>query len=213
MKQERKLLYSNGTILKNKKKIFKTLSTVIRVMTVPSLMAVVLCIMIAIEFKSESMLQIIVLAIFIGLVPILGYPLCYFIPKFRKKGRVAQRKAAFIFSVLGYIGGIIYALIAPVSKVLFCTYLSYFMSVIVLILFNKVIKVKASGHACGIFGPLCLTLLLFGWRYLPFCLLIMVGVIFSSLYLKRHTKTELLFGALSSGISVVGSWLAVFYLF
>lgn len=193
---------------KKKNDFLSALSKIIRVVTAPAILAVLVAAVLCFEREAgEPFYEYFLFALFIGIIPILSYPICRLIPKLREKGRDFERKMSFVTSVIGYTAGFVYALIAPVPRTLLVAYVSYFASVVILTFFNKVVKVRASGHACGIFGPLLLVVLLCGLKYLAPCVLILAGVVFSSLYLKRHTVTELVFGALSSGIPVLVSWL------
>lgn len=74
--------------------------------------------------------------------------------------------------------------------------MTYFISVVLLTFVNKVLKVKASGHACSIIAPCLLIAMFCGWYHIFPCLLIAAASVWASLYLKRHTVKELLFGAL-----------------
>lgn len=141
--------------------------------------------------------------IFLALIPASAYPLSNVIPSVRAHGREGQRKLAFVTSIVGYPLGVVYAYATGVSdeyKTLFVTYL---VSVVILTFFNKILKIRASGHACGTFGPMLPTVYFLGWQWLFPCAAICAGVIWSSLYLSRHTKSELFFGALCSASSFV----------
>ena len=141
--------------------------------------------------------------IFLALVPASAYPLSGVIPSVRACGREGQRRLAFVTSIVGYILGVIYAYTADLSaeyKTLFVTYL---VSVVILTFFNKILKIRASGHACGTFGPMLPAIYFLGWQWLFPCSAICAGVIWSSLYLTRHTKNELFYGALCSVSSFV----------
>ena len=136
--------------------------------------------------------------IFLALIPASAYPLSGVIPSVRERGREGQRRLAFVTSITGYILGVIYAYAAGISleyKTLFVTYL---VSVVILTFFNKILKIRASGHACGTFGPMLPAVYFLGWQWLFPCAAICAGVIWSSLYLTRHTKNELCYGALCS---------------
>lgn len=52
-----------------------------------------------------SVWQLIGGIIFLGILPIPGYPLQKYIPYFKEKGREGQRGLAMIFSVIGYLIG------------------------------------------------------------------------------------------------------------
>lgn len=141
--------------------------------------------------------------IFLALIPASAYPLSGVIPSVRARGREGQRKLAFVTSMVGYALGVIYAYAARLSaeyKTLFVTYL---VSVVILTFFNKILKIRASGHACGTFGPMLPAVYFLGWQWIFPCAAICAGVIWSSLYLARHTKNELFFGALCSVSSFV----------
>ena len=77
-------------------------------------------------------------------------------------------------------------------------FLTYFLSIVILTLLNKVIKVRASGHACGIAGPLTLAVYFLGAHSVVWCAVIFAAVIWSSLVLKRHTFGELVWGGLTA---------------
>jgi hypothetical protein len=94
---------------------------------------------------------------------------------------------------LGYIGGLTTALFLPVSKYLLIIYLTYLISGISLVLLNKVFKIKASGHACGVAGPV-FSLIYFLGPWMLFGLLLLPGVYWASLRMDRHDKSELLIG-------------------
>ena len=76
-----------------------------------------------------------------------------------------------------------------------------------LIICNKVVKLRASGHSCSITGPILLLLTLTGWQFIGPCAAIFVGVLWSSLYLKRHTLKEISLGALCAALGMVISLL------
>ncbi len=151
------------------------------------------------------------MAIFsLAIVPTLAYPLQRFIPGFKDGGREAQRKLAFIFSPIGYAIGFAYAMIVNVSVELKFIFGTYLASVIALLIFNKLLHVKASGHACGVFGPLIHTVYFLGVPWLIPCALAVWAVIWSSLYLMRHTPKELLFGGMTAMTAFI--FCAVYFL-
>ena len=187
-----------------------TLCKIIRILTIPALLACLLALVLFFEKREIAWYHFFLLALFDGIIPALSYPVCFLVPKLREKGRDAERKAAFVFSIAGYTGGVIWALLSRAPRVLMTAYLSYFCSVLLLTFVNKVVKLKASGHACGIAGPLVLLAALCGPWYIPLCVCIAAAVVFSSLYLKRHAPKELLFGALCSIVPTVLLWLLYF---
>lgn len=169
---------------------------IIRVITIPPIMAAALFILLGaygIMDPIDSILGI----IFIGILPVLSYPLQKFIPYYKEKGRDGQRNLAIIFSVVGYVVGCILALIfnAPINTVVFI-YLDYLISGALIALFNKLFHLKASGHACGIVGPVAM-LAYFG-LYVPAAIgaILTVLVYVSSIGMKRHTFLQLVGGSL-----------------
>ena len=143
---------------------------------------------------------------FLTLVPISAYGIKNAIPSIKKQGRNGERKLAFIMCVVGYILGAVlsFVLNAPLGvKIIF---LGYLISGVLLAFINSVIKLKASGHACGISGPCILSLFFFGLKswYMPFLL---IPVFWARLNMGRHTVKELVFGTLTG---IVSTCIAIF---
>lgn len=139
-------------------------------------------------------------------VPLLAYPLQPIIPGFKDKGRDGQRRLAIVMAVVGYIFGILAAFITHASKGLKLIYMVYFISGVMILLFNKVLKIKASGHACGVAGPLAYLAYFLG-AYALIGLPVMALVYLASLKMKRHKLSELLTGSVipcaALGISLI----------
>lgn len=131
--------------------------------------------------------------IYFTVLPISAYPIQKFLPKFKDKGRDGQRKLAFIMVVIGYTLGIISALLLKAPKNYLTIYIAYFLSGVILTLINKLLKIKASGHACGVMGPVLICIYFIG-KYSWFFLLIIPIVFWSRLKMGRHTLRELLLG-------------------
>lgn len=130
---------------------------------------------------------------FLVVLPFLAYPIQPLVPGFRGKGREGQRNLAMWMSSLGYICGLATALFLPVSKYLLIIYLTYLISGVSLVLLNKVFKIKASGHACGVAGPI-FSLIYFLGPWVLFGIFLLAAVFWASLSMKRHDKSELLIG-------------------
>lgn len=150
--------------------------------------------------------------LFLVAVPLLAYPLAALLPLYRKQGREGQRNLAFLLNPLGYLAAVIYGCSADVSRSLLLIYLTYFLSVAVLLIFNKVLRQRASGHACGIAGPLILLIYFIGWMCVLPCAIIFAAVTWSSLYLHRHTLGELTAGSVTALLSFAMSLLLVSWL-
>lgn len=177
-----------------------SLAKSIRVITVPPLLAAILMTLLYL-FRPDFFAGIgdlLAGILFLAIIPTLAYPLSALIPPLRKKGRAGQRKLAFVTNGVGYIGGVIYALATNASSELKFIYFTYLASVLFLIFFNKVLHLRASGHACGIVGPLIVSVYFLGWYWAFPAALIAIGVAWSSLYLSRHTKKDLALGSLSA---------------
>lgn len=133
------------------------------------------------------------LGFLVGL-PLLAYPLSALVPSLRAKGREGQRNLALVFSVLGYVGGFAFAVIADgavTEKVLFATYLCSGTALAVCTLLHF----KASGHTCGCSGPIAM-LSLYVSPWFLFCYPLLTLTVWSSRRLGRHTPAQLLVGAI-----------------
>lgn len=132
--------------------------------------------------------------LFLTVFPLLAYPLQPLLPKFRDAGRRGQRRLAIIMAVAGYLFGILYALFAHVSRELLLVYLGYLLSGALIALFNRTFAIRASGHACGVAGPVAFLYVFFGPRAL-WGLVVLALVYWASLRMKRHTVSQLLWGS------------------
>ena len=167
---------------------------IIRVATVPPLMASLLFVILGL-YNITAWIDSWLGVLFLGILPILAYPLQRFIPYFKDKGREGQRNLAIIFAVVGYIVGCTLALIFKAPKAVVLIYFDYLLSGILIAVFNKFFHLRASGHACGIVGPIAM-LIYFG-LYLPAAIgaIMTVFVFISSIKMKRHTFLQLIGGS------------------
>lgn len=172
----------------------------VRAITVPPVM--VLALLLLLFFQSRGIFtsggELLLSILFLSVIPLLAYPFSRLFPHCKAKGRDGQRNLAFTLSLIGYAGAVLYGMIAGVSGELLFIFLVYFASVLILTLFNRMIGVRASGHASSITGPLLLTVYFIGSRTIIPCVLLFGAILWSSLTLKRHTLRELLLGALSA---------------
>lgn len=86
--------------------------------------------------------------------PLLAYPLSLIKPSETRRG--FQRSAAIVFSVAGYIAGLVFALVSGAPAGEKTVYFTYLLSGIIIALSSFVFKYKSSGHTCGIAGPVSL---------------------------------------------------------
>lgn len=111
----------------------------IRVITVPPVFALVFLLVVYGKrpgvFASAGQCACAVL--FLGALPILGYPLQKCIPYFRDKGREGQRSLAMICSATGYLLGFASAAMSQASRALVVIYLEYLLCGIAMLVFNR----------------------------------------------------------------------------
>ena len=89
-------------------------------------------------------------------LPLLAYPMQRFIPKYKHRGRDGQRSLAMIFSALGYVVGVAVAFVFGAPRELKMVFVEYLLCGISILVSSKVFKKKASGHACGVVGPVAM---------------------------------------------------------
>ncbi len=191
------------------------LSLLIRKITIPPVFATLLLILVYIFHNNYfgSILQLLLGIFFLAVLPTLAYPLQKYIKGFKEKGREGQRSLAMIFSFGGYLLGAATAFILSVPIELKIIYLEYLFCGILILVFNKLLKKKVSGHACGIVGPV---LLLFYFK-LYICALIgallITPVYVSSIKSHRHSPLQLVGGSIIPALVLLCIAIAVFVWF
>ncbi len=185
----------------------KILAKILRVLTIPPILVTALLTVIYLTrgttFRGVD--DFLAAVICLALIPSLAYPLQPIIPGFKGKGRDGQRALAFVTSTVGYVVGFAYALISGATNEFMFIIAAYLLSVVLLLIFNKLFHLKASGHACGVLGPLLFAVYFMGWAWAIPCAVIAAAVVWSSIALTRHTPRELFFGgacALASFVSM-----------
>lgn len=178
------------------------IAKIVRIATIPPVLACALATALYVydPFLIGGLIQYFALVFFLTVMPALAYPLQPFIPRFRDKGREGQRTLAFAASVLGYMCGIIFSLVMSAPLAIHIIYWTYFLSVVILTIFNKFTCWKASGHACGVVGPISASIYFIGTDVLP-VILIFIMMSWASLKMKRHTIVELILGGISSALA------------
>ena len=140
---------------------------------------------------------------FLAILPTLAYPMQRIIPVFKNGGRSAQRTLAMIFSFFGYLGGAIVSALTSAPAKLKLIFFEYLVCGILMIVFNKLLHIKASGHACGVVGPVMML------GYLRFFVPAIVGaalivpVYVSSIKTKQHTVGQLIVGSAIPFIALI----------
>ena len=156
----------------------------------------------------NSALDMIIGILCIAIIPTLAYFIQRKYVVFKDDMRTAERKLAIIFSLVSYTIVLIYALVAKTKDLYKIMVLTYFLSGLLVFLFAFVLKKDASGHMCGVSGPIALLVYVYGyWYSFLFLLLIVVG--WASRYLNRHTFRGLITGALIPIISLIISILII----
>ena len=140
-------------------------------------------------------------------LPILAYPVSFAVPALRRKGREGQRSLAMYFSTVGYVAVFVYGLIASVGVGLMHIYAGYLFSVVIILVSNKVFKVRVSGHACSVSGPLVYSGYFLGIWGIIVGVVCWGAILWASLVMKRHTFKEFLLGTLTCLVSFTVGWL------
>lgn len=184
---------------------------IIRIISVPPIMVTFLLVILNTARPDifRNNVEVLISIILLGIVPVLAYPFQFLSSSLEDKGRIMQRKLAFIFSLIGYATALLWAILVHTSKELLMICSTYFISVVILTFFNKVLKKRASGHACSITGPLVFLIYLVDWKLIFPCIIIATLIFWSSLYLQRHTKTDLFYGVLSSLLAFALSFIII----
>lgn len=184
------------------------IAKVIRVLSVPPIMVSVFILILPFHKKYifTHVSQIIIMILLLGIISALAYVLSDMIPAIKIKGREGQRKLAFITTLIGYTVSLLWAVITSVNNDLMLICLMYFTSVLLLTICNKGLHFRASGHASSFTGPLILTIYFMGWKVIIPALFIAILIVWSSVYLKRHTLKELAGGMIVSVFAFIISY-------
>lgn len=183
----------------------ETTARVIRIITLPPIMALFLIILLKDYFPAGHTLAAIELLC--GL-PLLSYLYWRAAPEQYAQGRTSQRRLAVTFSVVGYVLGLVYCLICGGSKAELLMYLSYVVCGSMIALSSFVFHVKSSGHAAGVAAPVMILALWVNPLYL-LGFLLMIPVSISSQRLGRHTSKELLLGSCYGIAATLILWLCI----
>lgn len=168
----------------------------IRVLTVPPILITGMLVTLTVSLDNfcSSMAQMILAVLLLGLVPILAYPIQKLLPS-KGEVREEQRNLAFVLTFAGYLTALIFSVAGGCGRQLQYIIVSYFISMSLLVFFNKVLHVRASGHACSVTGTLYFLSFFLGTGAIIPCACIAIAVVWSSLYLKRHTIQEIFWGS------------------
>ena len=173
------------------------IAKIIRAVTVPPVMVLTLLLVLFAakdDIFRNAVLDLSMSILFLALIPVAAYPLQPLIPGYKNKGREGQRNLAFVLTPVGYVGAVLYGFFAHVSNALLMIFITYLLSVLFLLICNKILKFRSSGHICGITGPLVLFIYFIGWVGIVPCLVLFGLICWASLMLKRHTVYEIIGG-------------------
>lgn len=178
------------------KRFLRRFAKVVRILSVAPVPALVLFIILYFNGQMVSLTEFVCATLTISVLPLLAYPLQPLIPYFKSKGREGQRTLAMIMSTLGYVIGVILAFALHFSSPITTVLVTYLLSGVTLMIINKVFHFRASGHGCGLAGPMGVIAYYTG----PAGIVCGVGVFFlvlwSSVKLHSHTVPQYVVGAL-----------------
>lgn len=185
------------------------IAKIIRIVTVPPLLVVALIITLYLQNPSifRDGTDYAVALVFLGLFPVLVYPIWAAVPRLKEKGREGQRNLAFIGTLIGYIVAFLYGELSGAVPELKLIFRTYFIAVLLLTFANKVLKKRASGHACSVVSPALFLCCFVGLYTLPVCIFIIAVSFWGSLTLKRHKPMELLGGSTVCILSFISAYL------
>ncbi len=180
----------------------KKFAKIIRVITVAPVFALILVTVLNFTNKAFLGYNFYIVLFALVLLPLLAYPIQDKFKIIKGDKRSSERKLAIIFSVIGYVLGFVSSLVFSSSALDKIVYLTYLLSGSLIYLFTFLIKVNASGHMCGVTGPIAVLIYVFGPWYL-FIAIVLLLVIWSSLHLKRHKIVELIIGTIIPIIALI----------
>ncbi|HWQ76643.1 MAG TPA: hypothetical protein VN441_15150 [Syntrophomonas sp.] len=175
----------------------------IRIVSVPPVLVTALIVILAVARDDvfTSTIDIVMALIFLALIPVIAYPLSVLIPEIKEKGREGQRNLAFILTAVGYVIVWLYGLLSACNQNLQLLFTSYLLSVVILLILNKLLKIRASGHGCSITGPIVLVSYFLGFQGFVVGCVAYALIFWASIRTKRHTPQEFIFGTATSLVS------------
>ncbi len=138
--------------------------------------------------------------IFVSLIPLTS--LFFYIPV-RDEARLVtvhrQRVASFVLMMVSYPVGWLVLSLAKAPRIFTAVAATYTFVTLGLIVFNLLLRYKASGHAAGVSGPVASMIYIYGWIATPLVMLIPL-VTWARLAAKGHSFWQTVVGAVLSGI-------------
>lgn len=179
----------------------RSVAKMIRILTIPPVMAAIEIAVLRLArgcFPGASAAWVV---FSLSVLPALSYVVWWAVPAYRRRGRKTQRPLAVAFSVAGYLGSAaccLWAKLGAVERVACFTYLLSGLTIAVC----SALKIKCSGHASGVSGPV----MLLSWYVSPWFLLgylLLAPVFWSSIKLGRHTPRELALGTVTPVVFIL----------
>ncbi len=136
--------------------------------------------------------------LFISLIP-LGSLLFYIPGKVKDWSAIIhrQRTASFVLMIISYPIGFLVLKLTGAPRVFEAIAVNYTLITLGLIIFNLILRYKASGHAAGVAGPVAAMFFFFGFPAVPLAALIPL-TIFARIAAKGHDLWQLVTGAVMS---------------
>ena len=186
-------------------KFRQTLAKTVRVISAPPFMAAAFALIL--YFRPDGAIvrssQLWACLICLSIGPTLAYP----ISAIFRMGREKQRDMAMYVSFVSYGLLLLWCLSNPGSRQFRFVCMTYLLSVIMLLIFNKLLHIRSSGHSCSISGPGLLLCLFFGVSWIPGCAAAYALIFWASVETERHTPKEFIMGTLclliAAGISAL----------
>lgn len=188
----------------------KKLSKIIRILTIAPIIAAVMLTIIYLTRPEQigGAINFIMSLLFLTVLPAISYPLQPIMPYFKHQGREGQRNLAIIAANIGYIArnNICFCSLDPSGAAYNFSHIFSFGTAYSAV--QQSFENTASGHACGIAGPIAILIYFVSpWALLGIVVLAAAG--WASLAMKRHASKELVIGSLLSIASLFISVLTV----
>jgi len=183
----------------------KKISKFIRIVTIAPIAAILLNLTLyfAIPDSFQNIGELLLIILFTAILPVLAYPVQKMFHLLSiEDEREAARTLAILFSIGSYTIGLILSFFLQLSYLQDLIYYTYFFSGVLMVLFNFVFHLKASGHMCGVTGPVAVLVYILGIHYL-YLLGIVLIVSWASITLNRHQYKDLIIGTMIPIIAMI----------
>ena len=179
---------------------------IIRIITVPPVEAFAMLLILYWAKQAEfgNKVSLLMAILFLAIIPVCSYPVASG-RKNKECNREGQRNLAFVINFFSYLAAMLAGYCMGCSRALQWVLNDYFLSVLILTVINKVIKIRASGHACSCTLPYLILSYYLGWMVVMICTILYLVEFWASIELKRHTVKEYLLGSAVACLVFLGS--------